>query len=329
MQRLDPHPASLVRRLILARQAVGHRRHVRLGLLDRDAWLHPADGLQRVDPAQRGTSIRRQQPPDARLTEQLKSAGNDADNRVGLAVELNVAADDARIAVEARPPEPFAHDNGVGATIVVFLRERPADDRLHPEHVEKARHDPLPRDRLGRAVFAVHDHAADTRDEASNLVERAIAFHPVEQVERRHPAPRGSLLLFPQHDQPIGRRKRQRPQQRRVHQREDGAVGSNPEGQRDDRHGGKARRAPELSQSKLHVIPELVEPLHQPHVAIPFSAEVHTGPFEVRQIAKPFGRLPSCGRGVDAAIDQLARAHFEVEGQFLVHLLVNGNSPQP
>ena len=260
-------------------------------------------------------------------TEQLKSAGDDADDRVRLAIELDVAADDARVAVEARPPEPFAHDDGVGATIVVFLRERPTDDRLDPEHVEKARHDPLPRDRLGGPVFAVHHHAANARDEAGDLVEGAIAFHPVEQVERRHPAARRSLLLLPHHHQPIGRRKRQRPQQRRVNQREDRAVGANPESQRDDRDGGKSRRAAKLSQGKLHVVPEFFEPLHHSHVAIPFSAKVHTGPFEVREIAEPFGRLPACGGGVEAAIDQLAGAHFEMEGQLLVDLLVNRNSP--
>jgi hypothetical protein len=153
--------------------------------------------------------------------------------------------------------------------------------------------------------------------------------HPVEEVERRHPAARRPLLLLPHHHQPISRRKWQRPEQRRVNQREDGAVGANPESQRDDRDGGKSRRAAKLSQGKLHVVPEFFEPLHHSHVTIPFSAKVHTGPFEVREIAKPFGRLPARGGGVEAAIDQLAGAHVEMESQLLVNLLVNGNSPQP
>ena len=72
VQRLDPHAASLVR--LADTRAPGHRppRPGPPGPLDRDALLHPADGLQRVASRAMRDADRRQQPPDARLAEQLE-----------------------------------------------------------------------------------------------------------------------------------------------------------------------------------------------------------------------------------------------------------------
>ena len=49
----------------------------------------------------------------------------------------------------------------------------------------------------------------------------------------------------------------------------------------------------------------------------------------MREIAKaPDGDMPSGGR-IHSALDELARAHLDVEGDLVVDLLIERHTPQP
>ena len=80
-----------------------------------------------------------------------------------------------------------------------------------------------------------------------------------------------------QHHDLVGIAKRQRPQQRGVDQREDGAVGADAQGERQRRHEGEGGRRPHLAQREHHVVPRLVDPLHHAHLALSLSAQIHAG----------------------------------------------------
>jgi hypothetical protein len=65
--------------------------------------------------------------------------------------------------------------------------------------------------------------------------------------------------------------------------------------------------------------PELLEPLCQSHLAISFSAQVDAGITEVADAGEDeFARR---GR-IHPALDKLARAHLDVQGELLVDLLI-------
>ena len=136
------------------------------GRLDRHARLHASDHLEHVGGAGAWRKVdERPHRPDAALPHQLEVLRHDADHGAERPVEADLAADDARIGVEAGAPERLAHHDHVGALGLVVCGERPAGNRRDAKHVEDPGGDPLPRDRLGVAVGAGHHHAADARRE--------------------------------------------------------------------------------------------------------------------------------------------------------------------
>ena len=133
-------------------------------------------------------------------------------------------------------------------------RERAAGNRRDAKHVEDACRHPLARHRFGVAVAAGHHHAADVRRKAGDLLERPAARVPVEHVRRRCEASRVASQRLPDRDQPIGVGVGQRPQQRRVDQREDRAVGADAERQRRHRDRREHWRRAQLPERELHIV---------------------------------------------------------------------------
>ena len=84
-----------------------------------------------------------------------------------------------------------------------------------------------------------------------------------------------------------------------------------------------------LPERVRHIVSELLEPLCQSHLSISLSAKVLAGPFELPEIADPRQHDLARGLRVHAALDQLARAHLDVEGELLVDLLIERHTPQP
>ena len=172
----------------------------------------------------------------------------------------------------------------------VLGHERAAGDRLDAEHVEDARRHPLARHRFGVAVAAGHHHAADVRRKAGDRLERPAARVPVEHVRRRREASRVRAGGLPDRDQPIRVGVRQRPQQRRVDQREDRAVGADAERERQSPRRREHRRRTQLAERELHVVTQLFEPLADSHLTISLSSEVDAGLFDGGDVAHPLER---------------------------------------
>ncbi len=271
MHRLDRDASSLVGVRKLLRQSLSDARHLGARGLDRHAGFHAADTAEEVGASHRRAAIEGNHPPHARAAEQLKVLWHDADDRERQAVEPDALADNGGVGVEARPPQRFADDDDVQSRVVVRPQKRAAGDGFDPEDVEESGRDPLASDGFGRPVFAVHDHAADVGDEPGDQLEAAAAIVPVGHVDRRHAVARRAIRALPDHDQAIGIGEWQRTKQRRIDQREDGAVGANAERQRQDGHEREARRSPELPQGKLQVVPHRFEALADAHVGLAFS----------------------------------------------------------
>jgi len=258
VQRHERDAAPLVRVRKLPREPVGHRRHVGVRGVERDAGHQASDGSKHVlASSRRWSALDRQQPPDAGPAEQLEVSGNHAQNRVRDAIEADVAARDLRVRAEARPPEALAQDDGVRTPGVVLRKERAPDNRTDTEDVEEAGGHPLSGHVLGEAVRAGHHHAAHARDVGGDQLERAIPPVPVQKVPRRYRAPCRCGAPFGHHHEALGFPERKRAQERGVDQGEDGAVGADAERDGEHNHCSEAGLAPQHSDGVAQVLPEL------------------------------------------------------------------------
>ena len=77
---------------------------------------------------------------------------------------------------------------------------------------------------------------------------------------------------LPDHHQALGLGEWKRTEQRRVDQREDGAVGADAERQCDRRDERESRRASQLPNRELHIVTKFFEPLREAHVTISLFA---------------------------------------------------------
>ena len=91
----------------------------------------------------------------------------------------------------------------------------------------------------------------------------------------------------------------------------------------------EARRCLHLPERVRHIVPELFEPLCQPHFSFSLSAQVFARAFELSEIADARQHDLARGLRVHAALDQFARAHLDVELELFVHFLVERHAPQP
>ena len=227
----------------------------------RDARLQSSDRVVVVKRPRRCRRLLRKpipgQGPEARSTEQIGFLGQDADDGVRIAVEANAATDHGRIRIEVGSPERFAQHDHTRPLPDVVLTERSADDWLDAEDVQHAGAQPLPWHGLRRAIGVAHHHAAHVGHKRRHGFERAAALAPVVQIRGRHGAPEQRPGALPQHDEPIGFRKRERPQQGRVHQREDGAVRADTQREGQDGDRGKRALRPEHAHRVAQILPEV------------------------------------------------------------------------
>ena len=176
-----------------------------------------------------------------------------ADDLCHCAGDFDTPTNDRRVAAEAALPEPVAQqDHGWGAGSLVLHGECPAHPWGGSHHIEERRRDGGRCDTLGivrpgEAYLAVV--------EQRNAVECA-ALGRVQKVERirhrqveLHESGRGVL----EDDEPVGVGHRQRTQQHRVDDAEDGDVGADADGQRHDRDGREARAGGESAQEDAHL----------------------------------------------------------------------------
>ncbi len=190
--------------------------------------------------------------PDLNAARVAHRRRHHAHHLVELAVQLERAADEVRIAARELLPQPVAHDGDTVRAIGRLLRPvEAAELRPHAEHAREVAQRRRDADALRLAV-ARQRAVADP--EPGDRLERVFARGQVQhlryrerrviEVERRD--------VLPHDVQPVQPFHRQRPEQHRVDQAEDRRVGADAERQRDDGEDREARRraqrAPGVSQ---------------------------------------------------------------------------------
>jgi len=176
----------------------------------------------------------------------------------GCLADVDGGADHLRIGVVATPPEVVREDGHRARAPGALVRgaEQTSQCRLHPHHLEIA-----PRYQASLAHLRPFPHA-----ELNLVIEpRRHFLHPCVRLPQPAVGDVGqaagrTVRIQRVEDlyQPLRLVHRQRPQQHRVHQREDGHVGANAERQGEDHQEGEAGATPERAQGLSQIRGESV-----------------------------------------------------------------------
>ena len=242
---------------ILLRDAGGNAAHLGLGALEAHAGLQPSDDGQVVEVAHHVRSIERKGHAHLRPRPiELATPRQHADDRVVVAVQRDRAPHDGRVAAELADPEAMAeHDDAIVAGTVFAGRERPADPRLHAQHVEVRRRHSR-RSHLSRlAASGERERVPGPRGHG---LERGRLIPPIEEVEGGDAVAQTARRLFPDLNDLVRLGIRQRLQQQPVHEAEDGDVRAQPEGQRQHRK----ECEPRILHERAPGVPQIGQPRH-------------------------------------------------------------------
>jgi hypothetical protein len=127
----------------------------------------------------------------------------------------------------------------------------------------------------------------------------------------------------------VGRGEGERPQEGRIGEREDRAVGADTECQSHHRDDRKRRCCLQLAHGKLHVVSGLFEPLRELHLTLSLSAKVDACAFEAPDITQPADSHLAGNPRIGSTLDQFACAHLDMEGELLVDFLIDRHAPEP
>ena len=217
---------------------------------------------------------------------------------------------------------PPAHHGGRGRPwLVVRFVEHPAQRRPYAKRLEEIAGDHLRRDRIvTTARLRRERRKAEQIREDVVPVAILLVIGEAEHVQRRVTR----ILICELHK--AGRVAHGHvAKQQRIHEAEDGGVGADGEGQRQERHGRDHWRAPEHSRAEARVLKQILEP-RQPPLIAPL---VH----HWRDAARLQARLAQRFLRGQAAALQIGREHVEVKPQLLLHDGVLGRlaerAPQP
>ena len=261
----------------------------------------------------------------------MKSRRGDPDDGERHPVDRHRASQHPGIAGEAALPVGVAdhrHRRPVGGAVVVH-RERPPEQRGHAEDREVVAADHPAARVLGLGLApGVHRDVEPAgpagRGETAEQ-RRTAAELGVDRVGEEVGAKRAfghaiGATGIADDDELVGRRHRERPEQQRVDQREDGGVGPDADRQREDHHQGQPEVVAQGADGVHRVLPQLGEIVGATHDSLPSGVHGH----QLGAHAVPVAELPqgfgSGGRGIEAALDQPPRPHVEVKGQLGVHV---------
>ena len=185
-----------------------------------------------------------------------KRAGYDADDRVRLPVQRERATDDIRRRAEMGPPESIAENHDTRPSGGILLREKHAPQRGSGAHdLEKVRSHRSRKEGFRFAAFCQRELPEPVDGHALEQLRVAL---PVVKVGRRNGEPRhtGECVLrgcMEQPDESAGFLERQRPQQHRIDDAEDGRVGTDAQCKDCNDRKRKRRRAGEDPQRVTEV----------------------------------------------------------------------------
>ncbi len=244
---LRPQLAGLA---AVVHEALEHGICLNSGLIDLDVWLEAADGIE--PPGSRicdHVGRDRDGYRDVHLPARLQSPelrGRDPDDRVNAIAESDGLADGVRRAAESPLPVAVADHRDRRIQLFVSLRQHAAQSRLQSEDVVVVAGSNLTEYLLERAV---HADAKLVDRKRGNSVECGRFFsNAVEAGIGRRPAGTRSSGCLQEHElvRPVHR---ERSQQHRIDQAEDGRVGADAKRERQEGRQGKRRRSDQQSRA--------------------------------------------------------------------------------
>src|SRR6185369_14365770 len=169
----------------------------------------------------------------------LETSTHHADDRIGLFVNSDRAANDAGLGSETAPPQAVANQREITVLmLVVITLKRPAQLWLGAQNVHEIGSDCGPIDSIGFTVTSEVEVAVESR---TQLSESLVLLAPVDKIAGRHRSAFGSRRSLPEHDQTLRVRIGQWSQDDCVDDTEDCCVRANSQRQSDQRNGGKSR----------------------------------------------------------------------------------------
>jgi hypothetical protein len=255
----------------LAAQPGGQRIHFLLHLPDGHAGFQPADDVVVLAVARprRGRSHRERDDDVGvggvaegrhHLVAQRKGLGQDADDLIPAAVQLEPASDGAAIAAIAAHPCRVAENRACGRRLGVFLGgEQAADFGPCAEHRQQVGRHAQRADPLGLAAAAGEVLVRAVADR--HVLEPRPGVLDVEILCGREPvlADPEAGRSIPQDHQAIGVWVRQRMQQQGAGDAEDGRVGADAQGEREHRREHESGIPPESAERVAHVRAEEID----------------------------------------------------------------------
>ncbi len=232
LERLDAGAPARVGFRKRLREVGRDGQHVRVGLLKSDAGLQPAHDEQPVKVVVHLLGLERQRQIQLALVLVGRPGRQDADDRVRLAVDANLAPDHVGIAAEALVPEAVGQHRHVVATDDAFFGpEVTTGGQPVADHREE------PRGHGARLHLLRMIRGREVRGPAAERVQvLKYGRLPLPLEERARGADVPVVLdARPDHDELIRLGIRQRREQRRVDHAEDGGVGG--DAQREGQHG--------------------------------------------------------------------------------------------
>ena len=180
--------------------------------------------------------------------------GEDADDRVGLAVQRQDVAEDAAVAAEARLPEPVGEEGDARASRPFLFRHRRAPERRAgaQDSEEVARH-PLGRQRDGLVDAGQVGAPSAVREES---VEASGVLAELEEVRDREGLPVAPGLERVDREEPLGVREGEPAQEHGADDREDRGVGADRQGEGRYDGGGEARAPADVAEGEAKVAQE-------------------------------------------------------------------------
>ena len=177
-------------------------------------------------------------------------------------VERHGLADDIWVCAEASLPTAVTQDRDRmrALGLILFGQERAAEHGRDAEHVEVVATDDVAPDALvSIAVAQAHRREAIDEQPREDVVALTVVFVIQVRLDR---IVRAVVLRAINFDQTFRLRDRQRTQEHRINQTEDGRVRANAQSQRQDRQRRKARTLPQTPKAVTNVLPQIVHAKH-------------------------------------------------------------------
>ena len=247
--------------------------------------------------------------------------GRHADHRERDAVEPHGAAQDRAVRAELALPEIVTeHDEGVASWHRVLVGSKVAPElRLHSHHPEEVgahqQADTQLRQRVG-----LGGERRSRASEGGQSLEALAAIADVDVFAIRRRQLVAEVVGGPDGEHVARTRHGERPEQQCVGEAEDGGVGADAEGQRDDGRRGEGGAAPQQVDTMAQVARQIVEPGKASLVA----HRLHG----LRDAAgRDPGYAPSALGGLAAAAGVLG-GELEMKRQFLLEIAIRAAPPE-